>query len=169
MKIKFYNKPWPHFSIKNLLNKEDFDKVNEFSKSIEIKGKRNNIQVRNGEIYNLLCSTIEEIAQLLNINTKGLYKAVEFDVIQPNWAYNKIHNDNEAKVLTFVMALSDTGTGTHLYKTKNKNTYVKTTKWLVNGGNGFLRSDITWHDFDSFCCSEPRRTALLFLTTKEFY
>jgi len=169
MIITHYKKPWPHFSITNLLSIENFLKIDEFSRKLNIYDTRSNHQIRDGEIYHLLSNTIQEIADQLGIRTDGLYKCVEFDIIQPGWAYNKIHNDNEHKVLTFVMAISKTGSGTHLFKEKKRDTYKKTTEWIPNGGNGFLRTNKTWHDFDSLTCTEPRRTAILLLTDKEFY
>lgn len=169
MIVEHFQDPWPHFSITNLLTIEDFAKVDEFSQSLNIYNDRSNHQIRQGEIYNLLSKTIENIASHLNLKTKGLYKCVEFDIIRPGWSYNKIHSDNPHKVMTFVMAISKTGSGTHLFKNKNSNSYVKTTNWIPNGGNGFIRTENSWHDFDSLTCTEPRRTAILLLTKREFY
>jgi|TARA_B110000503_G_scaffold62461_1_gene98910 hypothetical protein len=173
MKIEFYNDPWKHFTITNLLDIDAFDRVNEFSKNISVTGDRNNIQVRSNnfpEMYNLLVPYIHKIASIAGIDDiTNLYPAIEFDVIKPGWAYNKIHNDNPLKVMTFVLAISNTGSGTQLFKEKDTTTYVKTTNWLPNRGSGFIRNDHTWHDFDSLECTENRRTLLLMLSEKEFY
>src|SRR6056297_1963508 len=173
MNIEFYKKPWKHFSITNLLDDKTFKKVNKFSKKIEAQNCRNNVQVRVTNypvMYNLLKPYIYVIAKEVGItSTANLYPAVEFDVIKPGWAYNKIHNDNPSKVMTFILAISATGSGTHLYKNQVQSAYSKTTDWLPNGGNGFVRSNKTWHDFDSLQCTENRRTAILMLTKEEFY
>ncbi len=92
---------------------------------------------------------------------------VQLDSIIPNWKYNKIHNDNSKKFVTFVLAISDNGTGTHLYS-QNKKDYIKTTDWIQNGGNGFIRTDNSWHDFDSVELTDIRRTAIIMLAEKDW-
>ena len=61
-------------------------------------------------------------------------------------------------MLTLVIALSDTGTMFHLFKTNQRDSYAKTPKWTPNCGTGFLRTDDTWHDFDSMGNTEIRKT-----------
>ena len=106
-----------------------------------------------------LCKEIEfEITDNMEIT-------IQFDIIKPDWSYNKVHSDNPKKFVTFVMAISDEGTGTHLYST-DRTTFIKTTDWIQNGGNGFIRKDDTWHDFDSKGLTDYRRTALIMLAEK---
>ena len=86
MKIEFYNDPWKHFTITNLLDIDAFDRVNEFSKNISVTGDRNNIQVRSNnfpEMYNLLVPYIHKIASIAGIDDiTNLYPCIQFDVIK---------------------------------------------------------------------------------------
>ena len=63
------------------------------------------------------------------------------------WNYNLVHNDMPSKIFTFTVFLSEYGKGTQIYSGPNKEDYVYTAEWKVNGGMGFVRTEDSWHDF----------------------
>lgn len=164
--ITHFYEPWYHFEIQNMLTPENFSLVKQYSESLEQYDSRSMYVIRDGEIYDILSSAMKRICKEINYNPPVDHEiTIQFDNIVPNWAYNKIHSDNPKKFVTFIFAISDEGTGTHIYST-DKSELVKTTNWVQNGGNGFIRADDTWHDFDAKGLTDIRRTAIIMLAEK---
>lgn len=163
MKVIKHSDPWDYFEVHDFFgNLEHFEFVNGFSKTLPENEWRNMTVVREGRVYELLLDRMRKLCTEIefDLDLKNKHEfTVQFDNIRPNWGYDRIHSDNPKKFVTFVLALSDEGTGTKLY-TKDRSTYVKTTDWIKNGGNGFIRKEDTWHDFDSRGLKYMRRTAI---------
>jgi len=168
MKIIKHYTPWNYFEVHDFLLQNDFKKLKLYAESLPVTTDRNMTVLRNGNIYNILSSAMLELCNHIDYKIPSSYDiTVQLDSIIPNWKYNKIHNDNSKKFVTFVLAISDNGTGTHLYS-QNKKDYIKTTDWIQNGGNGFIRTDNSWHDFDSVELTDIRRTAIIMLAKKDW-
>jgi hypothetical protein len=149
-------------------NDRDLEYINEFSKDLPSNDWRNMTVVREGAVYDLLLDRMRKLCIEIDFDFDLKNKhdfTVQFDNVRPNWAYDKVHSDNPKKFVTFVLALSDKGTGTHLYS-RDRSTYIKTTDWIKNGGNGFIRKEDTWHDFDSKGLTRMRRTAICMIAEK---
>jgi len=163
MKVIKHSEPWEYFEVHDFFTDElAFEYINQFSKEIPSREPRTMTVLRNGRVYDLLldrmCELCREIEFDLDLENKHEF-TVQLDNIRPGWAYDKVHSDNPKKFVTFVLALSDSGTGTQLYS-QDRTNYVKTTSWIKNGGNGFIRTDNSWHDFDAKGLTRERRTAI---------
>lgn len=157
--------PWNHWLVRDFLTEEDFAKVKEYSYSLPAyTGNTYCDRVTEGVLFDMLQSKLFDLCAEIGYNTtgKGKYFAMEFMTMEPDYVYNKVHTDNPAKGLTFILGVSDEGTGTKLYS--DKTTYHSTTEWAQNGGTMFNPSTNTsWHCFDAIGCSEIRRTLQLFI------
>jgi len=163
MRVVKHSDPWDYFEVHDFFgDQRHFNYIDGFSKTLPEKEWRNMTVVREGRVYDLLLDRMRKLCREIefDLDLKNKHEfTVQFDSIRPGWAYDKVHSDNPKKFVTFVLALSEQGTGTKLY-TRDRSTYVKTTDWIRNGGNGFIRQDDTWHDFDSMGLTRMRRTAI---------
>lgn len=166
MEVIHFYEPWYHFEVRDFLSSDNFSIVQQYSESLQIYADRSMHVIREGYVYDVLSAAMYELCDRIEYEIPMEHEiTVQFDIIKPNWAYNKIHSDNPKKFVTFIMAISDEGTGTHIYDT-DRETYIKTTEWVRNGGNGFIRKDNTWHDFDANGLTDYRRTAIIMLAEK---
>ena len=169
MRVIKHSDPWAWFEVHDFFgNDRDFEYINEFSNGLPSNDWRNMTVVREGAVYDLLLDRMRKLCREIefDLDLKNKHEfTVQFDNIRPNWAYDKVHSDNPKKFVTFVLALSDKGTGTHLYS-RDRSTYIKTTDWIRNGGNGFIREEDSWHDFDSKGLTRMRRTAICMIAEK---
>lgn len=170
MKVTKYSEPWDWFEVHSFFStEEDFNKIDEFSKNISIYDKRSSkvlYREDNEEVYHMLYDRMKVLCNKIGFTiTDNMDLYVQFDNIKPGWAYSKVHSDHNKKFVTFVMAVSEEGTGTHLYS-KDRTTYIKTTDWIQNGGNGFIRQDHSWHDFDAKGLTNDRRTVICMIAEK---
>lgn len=167
MKVIKHSDPWDYFEVHEFLSQQDFHAVRVYAENQHVQNVDRTMHVlRSGYAYDIMATAMRELCAEIEFDiTDDMEITIQLDTIKPGWAYNKVHSDNEKKYVTFVMAISDTGTGTHLY-TCDKSTYVKTTDWIQNGGNGFIRKDDTWHDFDSKGLTDLRRTAIIMVAQK---
>lgn len=164
MIVEKIEKPWTQYLIHNFLPEDIFYEFNEFSKSLPRRQPRTMHTYNEGKWHDLLKQPIANLSEIMKYNFSKHYLELQFDNIDIDWRYNKVHTDNPKKIFTFVLGLSDTGTGTKIYETKTKfshqNPYVK------NGGTAFFRSENTWHDFDAIDCIEQRRTCIIMICKK---
>ena len=169
MRVVKHSDPWDYFEVHDFFgNDRDLEYINEFSNDLPSNDWRNMTVVREGAVYDLLLDRMRKLCIEIDFDFDLKNKhdfTVQFDNVRPNWAYDKVHSDNPKKFVTFVLALSDKGTGTHLYS-RDRSTYIKTTDWIKNGGNGFIRKEDTWHDFDSKGLTRMRRTAICMIAEK---
>ena len=169
MRVVKHSDPWDYFEVHDFFgNDRDLEYINEFSNDLPSNDWRNMTVVREGAVYDLLLDRMRKLCVEIDFDFDLKNKhdfTVQFDNVRPNWAYDKVHSDNPKKFVTFVLALSDKGTGTHLYS-RDRSTYIKTTDWIKNGGNGFIRKEDTWHDFDSKGLTRMRRTAICMIAEK---
>ena len=109
-----------------------------------------------------------ELLRLLNVkwneNRHSIY--MELDKISPKFKF-QIHTDIWTKVLSLIIHISETGHGTRLYSPHKSfdewRTLVRTMNWTPRGGGGFLRTDETYHSFDTIEDNMMRQTILLTL------
>lgn len=166
MNIIKHKKPWEHFEVHNFLDTHNFNSVKMFAKNLTVTNDRSMKVLRTGDIYSILSDAMRMFCNSISYCPPADHEiTVQLDAIKPGWAYNKVHTDNPKKWVTFVMAISETGTGTHLYS-KDRQSLIKTTNWIPNGGYGFIRKNNTWHDFDAIGLSDIRRTAIIMLAEK---
>ena len=169
LRVVKHSDPWDYFEVHDFFgNDRDLEYINEFSNDLPSNDWRNMTVVREGAVYDLLLDRMRKLCVEIDFDFDLKNKhdfTVQFDNVRPNWAYDKVHSDNPKKFVTFVLALSDKGTGTHLYS-RDRSTYIKTTDWIKNGGNGFIRKEDTWHDFDSKGLTRMRRTAICMIAEK---
>ncbi len=166
MKVIQHSEPWEHFEVYDFLDPSDFNSVKTYAESLPVNADRTMNVLRSGYVHDMLSRAMYKLLKEIKYSPLAEHEiTVQLDAIKPGWAYNKIHADNPKKWVTFVMALSDEGTGTHLYTT-DQQTLVKTTEWIPNGGNGFIRKEDTWHDFDAKGLTDIRRTAIVMLAEK---
>lgn len=167
MKVIKHSEPWDWFEVHNFLSDEEFHSVRIYAENQDVHDTERTMHVlRSGYAYDIMATAMRELCKEIEfVITDEMEITIQLDAIEPDWAYDKVHSDNEKKLVTFVMAISDEGTGTHLYS-KDRTTYVKTTNWIQNGGNGFIRKDDTWHDFDSKGLTDYRRTAIIMVAER---
>ena len=166
MKVIQHSKPWEHFEVHDFLDSSDFNSIKIYAESLPLNADRTMNVLRSGYVHDILARAMYKLLGVIKYTPLVEHEiTVQLDAIKPGWAYNKIHADNPKKWVTFVMAISDQGTGTQLY-TKDQQTLVKTTDWIPNGGNGFIRKEDTWHDFDAKGLTDIRRTAIVMLAEK---
>jgi hypothetical protein len=166
MKVIQHSEPWEHFEVHDFLDSSDFNSIKIHAESLPLNADRTMNVLRSGYVHDILARAMYKLLDEIKYTPRVEDEiTVQLDAIKPGWAYNKIHADNPKKWVTFVMAISDQGTGTQLY-TKDQQTLVKTTDWIPNGGNGFIRKEDTWHDFDAKGLTDIRRTAIVMLAEK---
>ena len=166
MKIIKHSYPWNYFEVHNFLPLSEFNSVKIYAESQPVTDDRSMTVLRSGYVHDILARAMYKLLDKIEYGPLAEHEiTVQLDAIKPGWAYDKIHADNPKKWVTFVMAISDEGTGTHLYTT-DRQTLAKTTDWIPNGGNGFIRRDNTWHDFDAKGLTDIRRTAIVMLAEK---
>lgn len=166
MRVVRHDNPWDHFEVHDFLDPAEFNSVKIFAENQPVISDRTMTVLRSGYVHDILARAMYKLLDEIKYSALMEHEiTVQLDAIKPGWAYDKIHSDNPKKWVTFVMAISDEGTGTQLY-TKDQQTLVKTTDWIPNGGNGFIRREDTWHDFDAKGLTDIRRTAIVMLAEK---
>ena len=165
MKIEYYDDPWNHYQVTDFLTEEEFNIVRDYhvNNVKPLKEGRNvfSLPLISKEIRNILSSRLYELAAQVDPknDNSNCEINIEMHTIQPDWEHS-VHRDISTKKITFVLDISEEGNGTRLYERKD-GPIVKTMPWIVNGGGGFIRSDSTWHSFDTHGGTEPRRTIIL--------
>ena len=165
MKIEYYDDPWNHYQVTNFLTEEEFNIVRDYhiNNVKPLKEGRNvfGLESISKEIHSILSSRLYELAAQVDSknDNSNCEINIEMHTIQPDWEHS-VHRDISTKKITFVLDISEEGNGTRLYERKD-GPIVKTMPWIVNGGGGFIRSDSTWHSFDTHGGTSPRRTIIL--------
>lgn len=162
--------PWKHWMISDFLSAEDFQKVKDAHENIPVD-EHTNIHVNflnKGRVKDLITIAALKFAQEIDFDMTDHTVECAMVNMKPNVKYNKIHCDALWKKATFVIGVSEQGTGTHIYEKKDPAYYVNTTTYKQNGGMMFFRkSNVTWHDYDSLGLEDIRRTILIWITTDE--
>ena len=68
-----------------------------------------------------------------------------YNTTHMNYKEYHIHNDSPKKITSLVIALSDEGNLTEIYKTPHLDSFAYTADWKPNRGIMFKRSDNSWH------------------------
>ena len=165
MKIEYYDDPWNHYQVTDFLTEEEFNIVRDYHvnnvKPLEEGRNVFRVSLISEEIRSILSKRMYELAAQVDPehDNSNCEMNIEMHTIQPDWEHS-VHRDISTKKITFVLDISEEGNGTRLYERKD-GPIVKTMPWIVNGGGGFIRSDSTWHSFDTHGGTEPRRTIIL--------
>jgi hypothetical protein len=165
MKIEYYNDPWNHYQVTDFLTEEEFNIIKDYHiKNVRPPKEGRNVfpsRLISEEIRGILSPRMHELAAQVDPkhDNSDCVINIEMHTIQPDWEY-PVHQDIPLKNITFVLDISAEGNGTRLYE-REDGPIVKTMPWIVNGGGGFIRSDSTWHSFDTHGGTEPRRTVIL--------
>jgi len=171
MDITHYSDPWDYWIIDDTFSEEDFTYIQYHLKKIELN-HRNRTSIHfdpQSKLYKKCISKHLEILKLFDIEYDEKIHTcdLEFAGAQPGYEHNKIHCDDGRKLLTCILYVSETGDGTRMYKSKNKNSLVKSSEWKTNRAFVFKRTDETWHDFGSSIDSiEPRLTLMMIVYKK---
>ena len=165
MKINWHTEPYKWYSVSDFLTQEELDTVMQYhidNVAVPETG-RNNLRNEfiSDEIRGIIEPRMLELANTVRPNEDHSSRRlnIEMDSIQPGWGFCT-HTDIEGKYIVFVLHLSEFGNGTRLHETRD-GPYVETMPWIPNGGGGFIRSDSSWHSFDTHAQSTTRRTIIL--------
>lgn len=161
----FYDDPWPHYVTDDYFGNKLFDKCSRFANNIQCDmGQRNQVWIKSHEpMYQQIVNAFIQYCRIMGMtvdHTKHTIQ-VEFNVCGVGYNYDIIHTDAVNKVFSTVVYLSQDGSGTPLYRTKDKQSLAKTIEWKPNRALSFFRSDHSWHDFGCGKFNEPRRTLTL--------
>jgi hypothetical protein len=122
-----------------------------------------NITIEQENIFNILSKAFTNLLKELNCDSNPYY-CFQLGRTSPKYCY-KTHQDEVDKIFTFVYHISEKGVGTRLHLTE-KDPYVKTTKWIRNGGQGFFRDEHTWHSYDTLDFDDIRQCIVMILYKK---
>lgn len=164
MIVEKIENPWTQYLIHNFLPQDVFNEFNEYSKNLPRYESRTMHPFKEGKWHDLLVEPMSDLSDIMKYDFGRHYLELQFDNIDIDWRYNKVHTDNPKKIFTFVLGLSDTGTGTKIYKTKTQ--FSHQNPYIQNGGTAFFRGEHTWHDFDAIDCVEQRRTLIIMVCKK---
>ena len=178
MKVVVNKEPFTHYDVKDFLTTEDFSVVYNYMEKLEnplkpfsnfvdcfyIKSSKNigkkrktnsTLKTLQQETFTptsdeknvcaILQKTFIRFLKEINMPHSSIF-GFEFARQSKKYKY-EIHTDKIEKKYSFVLYVSKTGSGTKLYD-KNKN-LVKVCDWGMNGGIGFVRSDYSFHSYDS--------------------
>lgn len=165
MKVETFDDPFSHFTFEDFFSSEAFTLISAFSR-MEVppldKGERNNLPHHMIPIFlhDLILPFAYELERMVRGDNKthSSYN-LEFDTITPGFEY-PVHQDDPAKDFVFIVYLSDKGKGTCLHSDPSKEP-VKIAPWVKNGGCGFLRTENSWHSFNTHGLVKPRRTLIV--------
>ena len=170
MRISHFYQPWKHFEVSDFLSDSEHKEIKKLFKTFPDPNPIND-RISHKVQNDILRSRFVELLKWLNIqwneNTHSIH--IQLDKISPQFEY-RIHTDIWTKVLTLVIHISDSGHGTRLYSTTetfDRRTLVRTMNWIPRGGGGFLRSDTTFHSFDTLEDKTMRQTIILTLRTEK--
>ena len=172
MNITFFDNPWQHFEVTDFLSTDELQEARKVFRGIGIPDKetprlpfeinpKNVMREKMREVYNFLvpkfiylCNEVDSFDE----NTEEII--IEADTIYPGFEY-PIHNDLWTKKLSFVLQISEKGTGTRLYEYSDGSGNKRTVNWVPGGGGGFIRNKIHWHSFDTLVDDTIRQTFIL--------
>jgi len=171
MKIKKQRDPWKHFVVDDFLPQPVFNSVQSEMYSVasdlgfSAKGRKQFWFDENSSMTYTLFSYVEEIISEIGLkyDLEDHNQQCELSVCRPRYDYDCIHTDTPEKIFTTVLYLSNKGSGTDLYFSESKESYVKTVEWKPNRAICFSRSEHTWHNFHALDCTEDRYTVNLIL------
>ena len=177
MKLDWYDTPWQHFEVNNFLSENELQDVRQYFSTLSVPQSGND-HLRHNTIISPVCekNAISKIIsdrfiELLNQtpvkwDESKLEIWMEYDRIYPNFGW-KIHNDLDTKLVSFILHISDKGTGTRLFENEDGSGDKRIVNWIPGGGGGFVRGDKTWHSFDTFEHDTMRHTVILTARLKD--
>ena len=174
MDIIWCNEPWRHFEVKNFLTDEEFVLVKEYFDTLSepdgltgdtYRQKNRHTTHHTPETSNKLTNMIRDrfIDLCKRVDTwdeeeEAVY--VDYERMYPGFTWN-IHKDDFTKKISFILHISDSGTGTRIHETQDGLGGKRTASWIPAGGNGFVNQDHTWHNFDVLDDIEIRKTVCI--------
>ena len=175
MDINHYNKPWKHFEVSNFLTSEELQKVRSYFDTLSvpdgITGEDYRQQNRH-TTYHIPSHTNNSLTDMIRNRFIELCKKVDFydpeeeeihvdyERMYPGFTWH-MHRDQFTKKISFILHISESGTGTRIHEKKDGSGDNRTAAWIVGGGNGFVNKDNTWHNFDVLDDTEIRKTVCI--------
>jgi hypothetical protein len=164
--------PWPHQTIDNFFSFEEFKIIEETAKNLSIIFSKEIITSDNClNIAEALEYISDEAAAIIlksnrylldNISTtisdypncrtfKNIISIPTFHILPPNVSPQKVHDEAYDKISSTVVYLyPESSTGTAMFSTSSRNSFVKEIEWKQNRAMLFCgEKDVTWHDFYS--------------------
>ena len=168
MKIIPYKNPWSHFEVEDFLTEDQITLVrNDF---VSAKSPKDFGQITKDYNHTKFDFLIDNFKLLLNnINYKYNDDDTEittfYHQLSPEAKF-EIHNDQESKLVSFILHISNEGKGTKLYSSKDESSFYKSARWIPKGGTIFVKSDKSWHSMDNLDNFSIRKTVLINLRKK---
>jgi len=168
MKIIHCENPWPHFEVEDFLTEDQISLVrNDF---VSAKSPKDFGQITKDYNHTKFDFLIDNFKLLLNnINYKYNNDDTEittfYHQLSPEANY-KIHNDQESKLVSFILHISDEGRGTKLYSSRDESSFYKNARWIPGGGTAFVKTNESWHSMDNLDNFFIRKTVLINLRKK---
>jgi hypothetical protein len=174
--------PWPHQIIDNFFSPDEFKVIEQTSKDLSAVFSNEIITSDNClNIAEALDYVSDEAATIIlksnrylldNISTtinnfpncrtfKNVISIPTFHILPPNVPPQKVHDEAYDKISSTVVYLyPETSTGTAMFKTSSRDSFVKEIEWKQNRAMLFCgEQEVTWHDFYS---KEHNRVTLNF-------
>tara|TARA_R100000008_G_scaffold28285_1_gene15646 strand:+ start:1660 stop:2199 length:540 start_codon:yes stop_codon:yes gene_type:complete len=167
VRIIHFNEPWQHFEVYDFISYNEHKEIKKLFKTFP-DPRSTNDRISHKIENEMLRERFKELLRLLNVEWNENKHSIhmELDKISPKFKF-QIHTDIWTKVLSLIIHISETGHGTRLYSPHKSfdewRTLVRTMNWTPRGGGGFLRTDETYHSFDTIEDNMMRQTILLTL------
>ena len=167
MRISHFYQPWKHFEVSDFISDSEHKEIKKLYKTFPDPrpiNDRVSHKIQNDMLRNRFIELLKWLNIQWNNNTHSIH--IELDKISPQFKF-QIHTDIWTKMLSLIIHISETGHGTRLYSPHKSfdewRTLVRTMNWTPRGGGGFLRTDETYHSFDTIEDDMMRQTILLTL------
>ena len=175
MIIHWQYEPWKHFEVRDFLTSEELQEVRNYFDTLSmpdgITGKDHRQQNRHTEYFTptrelnavsaMIKSRFIELCQVVdswNENEEEIH--IDYERMYPGFEWH-MHRDQFTKKISFILHISESGTGTRIHEKEDGSGANRTAAWIVGGGNGFLNKDNTWHNFDVLDDKEVRKTVCI--------
>lgn len=178
--LQFYKDPWAHQIVDNFFEASDFEKISQACLKLHDRYKDQVITADSclsfAEVYNTIGEEVFNIilksnrALLDNIENYPISRTFDhyvsfptFHILPPNISPQKVHDEAYDKSISVVVYLYPiVSTGTMLYASKDRSSFVKEVEWKINRAMIFCgKENVTWHDF--YSREEPRVTLNFFV------
>lgn len=168
MKIIPYKNPWPHFEVEDFLTEEQISLVrNDFISAKSPKDFGEITKDYNHTKFNFLIDNFKLLLNKINYNYDDNNTEITtfYHQLSPE-ANFEIHNDQESKLVSFILHISKEGKGTKLYSSKDESSFYKNARWIPRGGTIFVKTNRSWHSMDNLDSFSIRKTILINLRKK---
>jgi hypothetical protein len=174
------NDPWPHIVVDDFFEKTDFDKISTACVKLQEQYKDQVVTADSclsfAEVYDIIG---EEVFSIILKSNRVLLDTISeypvnrtfdryvsfptFHILPPNFPPQKVHDEALDKSISVVVYLYPAiSIGTALFKTQQRESFVKEIEWKPNRAMIFCgQENVTWHDF--YSREYPRVTLNFFI------